>query len=247
VKKTKDGRSSQATTKARSTSGGAKKIASKSLHLDINPGLRDRLVSQLDESGIPEEGRLSYLCAMTGRVPQTVRRWIEPEKPGLPDLQSFAVLCVRFDTDANWFLGLSDVKYRLPETGETKSSTGILNKPTTQNSGWLDYLSRQTTEKVAGCEVIYMPGDEMEPRIQKGAPIFVNKSIKTIEGNGIYVLEYQGRTVVRIVENRIGEGLVLSCENIKYKDTVLKDQDAVKKMGLTVIGKAEHWVQLVSG
>jgi hypothetical protein len=211
----------------------------KNFQLQLNPGLRDRLFKQMDESNIQEDERLGQLCLLTGRVPQTVKRWIDKKKPGLPDLMSFAVLCVRFQTDANWLLGLTDVKYPLPaQQGETgKKSEGF---------EWLDYITRQVAEKGAEGESFFMPGDEMEPRIKKGAPILVNTSIKEIEGNGVYVLEYQGATMVRTVETRIGEGLVLGCDNKQYKDTVLKDTATAKRLGLKVIGKAELWVQVAS-
>jgi len=216
------------------------------LALQLTPTLRDRLFAQMDEAGIPEHGRLAYLCMMTGRAAQTVRRWINKKKPGLPDLLSFAVLCIRFDTDANWFLGLSDMKYKLPRASGGQQSLDPEGGEQ-QDLAWLDYIARQVAEKGAGYEVFYMPGDEMEPRIQQGAPILVRTSIDEIDGNGIYVLKYKGRTTVRVVENRIGEGLVLSCENKKYKDTVLKDLAHSKRLGLKVIGKAEFWVQLSAG
>ena len=82
------------------------------------PGLRDRLFREMDGAKIPKEGRLQYLCSMTGRKPQTVRRWIETDKPGLPDLESFAAICGAFDTDANWMLGLTNTRYALPREPE---------------------------------------------------------------------------------------------------------------------------------
>ena len=82
-----------------------------------------------------------------------------------------------------------------------------------------------------------MPGDDMEPRIKNGAPMLVDTRTKEIAGNGTYVLEYQRRTLVRNVESRIGEGLVLTCENPKYKQSVIKDAAAAKRMGLKVIGR----------
>src|SRR2546430_9431607 len=87
------------------------------------PGLRDRLFKEMDGAKIPREGRLQYLCSMTGRKPQTVRRWIESEKPGLPDLGSFAAICGAFDTDANWMLGLTKTRYALPRTPEHDEAT----------------------------------------------------------------------------------------------------------------------------
>lgn len=209
----------------------------KGLQLDLNPGLRERLILQMDEAGIPEEGRLSYLSAMTGCAPQTAKRWITDEKPGLPDLKSFALLCLRFDTDANWFLGLSNVKYSLPRSDEVSEKQG-------EEFEWIENISQQVSEKAKGCQVFHMSGDEMEPRLPKGSPVLVNTAISKVEGNGIYAFKYQGRITVRMVENRIGEGFVLSCANQKYKDTILKDEQAAKDLGLSVIGKVECWIQL---
>lgn len=213
--------------------------------LALSPGIRDRMFVQMNESGIPEERRLRYLCAITGCAPQTVRRWITSDKPGLPDLSSFATICLRFNTDANWFLGLTSTKYQLSHDKdiEPKLHSPPLARDDTE---WIDYITHQAAERAGDCIVLYMPGDEMEPRIQEGAPLLVKSSIQKIEGNGIYVLIHQGRTLVRTIEHRIGEGIVIGCINKSYKDVVLKDEAAAKKFGVSVIGKVEYWVQLMS-
>ncbi|MCU6435324.1 hypothetical protein LPB67_16225 [Undibacterium sp. Jales W-56] len=73
----------------------------------VGAEFRERLIAKLDAAMVPKGARLAHLSALTGRVPQTSRRWIDPVKPGLPDLESFALLCKGFKVDANWFLGLS--------------------------------------------------------------------------------------------------------------------------------------------
>ena len=228
----KGGRGRPATTRER------KKRAAKSadMTMALLPGLRDRLFKEMDGAKIPKEGRLQYLCSMTGRKPQTARRWIETEKPGLPDLESFAAICGAFDTDANWMLGLTKTRYPLPpgpDHGDATQSAQDKN----ENLDWMDYVIRQVAEDADGCSTFYMPGDDMEPRIKNGAPMLVDTRTKEIAGNGTYVLEYQRRTLVRNVESRIGEGLVLTCENPKYKQSVIKDAVAAKRMGLKVIGR----------
>src|SRR5437867_12336591 len=85
----------------------AAKPTGKGMAMTLLPGLRERLFKEMDGAKIPREGRLQYLCSMTGRKPQTVRRWIEAEKPGLPDMGSFAAIRGAFDPDANWMLGLT--------------------------------------------------------------------------------------------------------------------------------------------
>ena len=228
----KGGRGRPVTTRER------KKRAAKSadMTMALLPGLRDRLFKEMEGAKIPKEGRLQYLCSMTGRKPQTARRWIETEKPGLPDLESFAAICGAFDTDANWMLGLTKTRYPLPrgpDHGEATQSPQDKN----EKLDWMDYVIRQVAEDADGCSTFYMPGDDMEPRIKNGAPMLVDTRTKEIAGNGTYVLEYQRRTLVRNVESRIGEGLVLTCENPKYKQSVIKDAAAAKRMGLKVIGR----------
>jgi hypothetical protein len=228
----KGGRGRPATARER------KKRAAKSadMTMALLPGLRDRLFKEMEGAKIPKEGRLQYLCSMTGRKPQTARRWIETEKPGLPDLESFAAICGAFDTDANWMLGLTKTRYPLPrgpDHGDATQSAQDKN----ENLDWMDYVIRQVAENADGCSTFYMPGDDMEPRIKNGAPMLVDTRTKEIAGNGTYVLEYQRRTLVRNVESRIGEGLVLTCENPKYKQSVIKDAAAAKRMGLKVIGR----------
>lgn len=220
------------------TAEGARKRAAKptGMAIALLPGLRDRLFKEMDGAKIPQEGRLQYLCSMTGRKPQTVRRWIETGKPGLPDLESFAAICGAFDTDANWMLGLTKTRYALPRQPEHGEATQS-GQSRDGHLEWMDYVIRQVAEEAEGCNTFHMPGDDMEPRIKNGAPMLVDTRTKEIAGNGTYVLEYQRRTLVRNVESRIGQGLVLSCENPKYKETLLKDAATAKRMGLKVIGR----------
>src|SRR5947209_6733566 len=215
-----------------------KKRAAKSadMTMALLPGLRDRLFTEMDGAKIPKDGRLQYLCSMTGRKPQTVRRWIETEKPGLPALESFAAICGAFDTDANWMLGLTKTRYALPRELERVEATQS-GQSRDENLAWMDYVIRQLAEDAEGSNTFYMPGDDMEPRIKNGAPMLVDTRTKEIAGNGTYVLEYQRRTIVRNVESRIGQGLVLSCENPKYKETLIKDAATAKRMGLKVVGR----------
>jgi len=212
------------------------KPTGKGMAVGLLPGLRERLFKEMDGAKIPKEGRLQYLCSMTGRRPQTARRWIETEKPGLPDLESFAAICGAFDTDANWMLGLTKTRYPLPR-GPESGDAMQRGEDKNEKFDWMDYVIRQVAEDADGCSTFYMPGDDMEPRIKNGAPMLVDTRTKEIAGNGTYVLEYQRRTLVRNVESRIGEGLVLTCENPKYKGSVIKDAAAAKRMGLKVIGR----------
>ena len=149
------------------------KPTGKGMAMALLPGFRDRLFKEMDGAKIPKEGRLQYLCSMTGRKPQTARRWIETEKPGLPDLESFTAICGAFDTDANWMLGLTKTRYALPrepERGESAQSGPKQN----DKFNWIDHLVQQVGDEAEGCATFYMPGDDMEPRIKNGAPMLVD-------------------------------------------------------------------------
>ena len=81
-----------------------------------------------------------------------------------------------------------------------------------------------------------MVGDEMAPRIRDGDMLFVNSAIDRLAGNGIYVLEIDGRVLIRDVEHRIGTGLVFRCANPHYKESTVRDFAAVERIGLRVLG-----------
>lgn len=51
--------------------------------------------------------------------------------------------------------------------------------------------------------------------------------------------------MVRHVENRIGQGVVLSCENPAYAECVVKDAAAARRMGLRVAGKVTGIIRTV--
>ena len=82
--------------------------------LDLIPGFRDRLLMELEAAGVPPRRRIGELCRITGRASPTVRRWVDPEQPGLPDLESFARLCRQLKVDLNYILGLTGVRMPLP-------------------------------------------------------------------------------------------------------------------------------------
>jgi hypothetical protein len=82
--------------------------------LDLIPGFRDRLLVELDAAGVAPRRRIGELCRITGRAAPTVRRWVDPDQPGLPDLESFARLCASLKVDLNYILGLTGVRLPLP-------------------------------------------------------------------------------------------------------------------------------------
>ncbi len=198
--------------------------------LDLTPGFRDRLISSLDQVGVPPRGRMAYVSALTYRAVQTVSRWLDPHSPGLPDLESCARLCDGLGRNSDWMLGL---------TQEPCSRDSSVDTNTLPGFGRIREMFDALRGDSATCDVVPMMGDEMAPRIRDGDLMFVDRSADRIAGNGIYALEGDGRLMVRRVESRLGTGLVFKCENPAYEDQIVKDAAGVKRVGLRVVGKVK--------
>ena len=196
--------------------------------LDLTPGFRDRLIASLDQAGVPPRARMAYVASLTYRAVQTVSRWLDPNRPGLPDLESCARLCEGLGRSSDWMLGLVLEPCQSAWAGAAASA---------DEETWarevFDALHGDTND----CGVVRMAGDEMAPLICDGDLMFVDRSAARLAGNGIYALEVDGRLVVRRIESRLGTGLVVKCENPGYQEYALKNAAAAKRAGLRVIGK----------
>ncbi len=206
--------------------------------LDLTPGFRDRLISSLDEVGIPPRGRMAYVSALTCRAAQTVSRWLDPRNPGLPDLESCTRLCDGLGRNSDWMLGLAQEPSGRDASVDTRTLPGF-----ERVREMFDALRGDS----ATCDVVRMMGDEMAPRILDGDLMFVDRSADRIAGNGIYALQIDGRLTVRRVESRLGTGLVFKCENPAYEDQIVKDAAGVKRVGLRVVGKVRGTIGQAGG
>lgn len=192
---------------------------------------RDRLNARLNLAGVPDHARTAYVAALTDRAPQTVSRWLDPDRPGLPDMESCARLCRALPCSADWLMGLVQQAARRTSALSMRSPGTI---PQAEPSA-LDLLG-DLILSFQDCEPMRMAGDEMAPRIRDGDMLFVNSACDRLSGNGIYVLEFDGRVLVRDVENRIGAGLVFRCANPHYKESTVRDFAAAERIGLRVLG-----------
>ena len=217
-------------------------------NLSLQPGLTARLKELLADSGLPKHSQVSYLCRETGRSKQTVHRWLNAARPGNPDLDSFALICLLLQVDANWLLGLVPDRYPILETPPaTLTAQEPSHAAYTPAKAFVAEVERQLASAGPEIEHLRMAGDEMSPRINEGALLSVDTSRQEIHGNGIYVLTYQGRRIVRTVEQRVGEGTALLCENRKYREVLLADTTDAGRGDLQVVGKVVSWLQLAQG
>ncbi|MES2260646.1 MAG: S24 family peptidase [Pseudomonadota bacterium] len=194
------------------------------LELNLVPGLRNRLIAELAARHIPHHEYAPYLSTLTGRALQTVKRWIVAEPPGLPDPASLAILALQLNLDSNWLLGLLHHPLHFPYHQLPQHLLAALYPGGNAPTDWIGALRSQIAAQTS-LQVGIMQGPEMAPLIRDGAPFFFDDTHTQITCNGVYLLAHHGQMLVRHVERRIGEGLLLRCENTAYADTLLKDTD----------------------
>lgn len=198
------------------------RVQAQQIDLHLVPGVGNRLVAEMAMRDVSQHHHVHFLSEITGRALQTVARWIDPDKPGMPDLRSLALLSIQFGVDANWLLGLS--AHRTPFRKDRLPSTLAkqLHAKPTPAGDWLGPLLEQSSPFLEQ-SVATMRGHDMSPVIADGCPFFFDAHVKRVESNGIYYLQYRGQKIVRHIEIRIGEGFLLRCENSQCEPTTLAD------------------------
>ncbi len=82
-----------------------------------------------------------------------------------------------------------------------------------------------------------VPGDEMAPKLKAGDLIFVDTTVTRLAGNGIYALRCGDALLIRRMEQRVGKGVVLKCDNKAYQDIEWTGKAAASPRGVKIIGK----------
>jgi hypothetical protein len=197
----------------------------------------------LDLSSVPERGRIAIVAKITHRARQGVSRWFKQDggSGALPDALSIFLFAQAFQADANYLFGLTDRRRVLtPAAPGHQGGQGAHN----DNVDQVLEVAREIGERFPAGASITMVGDEMEPTIKRGTKVWLDTGYAAIQGNGIYALEIDGRAIVRIVEDRPGEGLTLSCENSRYRQQVIPSQAELARSGIKVMGKVVGWFQM---
>ncbi|SDN24590.1 hypothetical protein SAMN05216517_10992 [Janthinobacterium sp. OK676] len=214
------------------------KDAVRELDVDIVPGVRQRLIAELDRREVLPNQREHFLSDITGRALQTVARWIDEEKPGLPDLKSLAIVCLQLDMDANWILGLTSHRIPFPRQQLTPGVRQQVYGQAVPPFDWIGHLLAKAASLNDTDLAGLMRGDDMAPLIQEGSLYFFDACVHEIDINGIYVLEYQEKVFVRHVEIVVGDGLLLRCENPRYKPTMVKMAKVAST--LKIVGRVKN-------
>jgi len=198
----------------------------------------------LDLSSVPERGRIAIVAKITHRARQGVSRWFKQDggSGALPDALSLYLFAQAFQADANYLLGFTDRRRVLSAPSPASGQQAGRGVPQSGRDQLMD-LAQEIGERFPASASITMVGDEMEPSIKRGTKVWLDDRCTTIQGNGMYALEIDERAIVRIVEDRPGEGVTLSCENKRYRDQVIPQAD-LPRSGIKVLGKVVGWFQV---
>ena len=195
--------------------------------LDLIPGVRKRLQARLIALGIPEDRTVSHIARLTHRAIQSVRRWFDLRDPGLPDLESFARLCIGLGWSTDEIIGM------VSEAGTRSKRIRRFAEVADCIHSMADAFAHHDTSSVP----MRVPGDEMAPDLLEGDLVFVDMSANRLAGNGVYALECGGKLIIRRVEQNLGDGFVLKCDNQAYSDQELKNHVMARRLGVKVVGK----------
>ena len=205
--------------------------------------LSARMIEFLEMSNIPQRGRIAVVANVTHRRPQGVSKWFKPAG-ALPDTMSIYLFAQTFQASTDYLFGLTPrMRVAQPNADPTATRPGAAGGEAKSDAETLLDIARVLSERMDGNACITMDGDEMEPTIRRNAPVWIDTTRSRIQGNGIYAIAFKGRTTVRAVEDRPGEGISLICDNKRYREQIIGAEGGLERKGIKVIGKVVGWLQ----
>ncbi|MCL2891635.1 LexA family transcriptional regulator [Brenneria tiliae] len=189
-----------------------------------------RIAQVLAENGWSQ----SELARQLGVTPQSVQYWVSGKNaPAGKRLQALSALS---GYPEYWFfmptqVESADASYRV-EILDISASAGsgqIVSSDFVETVRAIEYSQRQGRTLFGGkpdsvIKVITVNGDSMSDTIEPGDQIFVDISVHTFEGDGIYVFTYGATLHVKRLQMLKDRLLVLS-DNQKYQPWSVDKQD----------------------
>ncbi len=195
--------------------------------LDLSPGARDRLQARLAAMGIPSDKMVAHAAGITQRAAQSVRRWFDACDPGLPDLESFARVCLGLGCSADEIIG----GLRAHADDHTHCAELI------QAADCLQGITESLARRGQLGTPMQVHGGEMAPHLKAGELVFVDSSVTQLAGNGIYAFSCNGSLFIRRVEQRVDRSIVLKCDNKAYQDYEWTSTAAAARRRVKILGK----------
>ena len=205
---------------------------------EFQENLRLCLLALFARSNIPERGRGPWLASITHRSKQAAARWLKAgSEGGLPDVIALRQIALAFDADPAYLMGLTRFVGR---------ARGVETAGAPALESFLQELSEEFAKVSKRVQAWRVDGDEMEPRIQRGAVLFVDLDANTLSSSGLYAFDAAGAMKVRMVETKLGGGISLKCANPNYSELSLAKVSDLKRQRISVLGRVTGWIELRS-
>jgi len=212
--------------------------------------LRQRLVNSIEAAGLDLKSASLKLGRNHAYLQQYIRKGVPRSLP--EDVRE--KLAELLGGDANDYRD-SDVPGRAPmRTGETILSVPIYDIRASagagslvqdgEPSGWQPYreqeLARFTRASTMDLAVIQVAGDSMWETLHDGDKVLVDRTVKRIVKDGIYVIAFEEELLVKRCQRNLEDGSVLvSSDNKAYSPFTVSTVDRLEVIGRVIwIGRA---------
>ena len=184
-----------------------------------------------------------YSWAKMADIPDSALRAFLSGRSRSLNIETYEKLAEAAKVSITSLLGLdADVRGSGDSTDQSMIRVPIYNYPPLSSDGsqytetfdrrWLERVTLTTPDNLA---MILIIDDSMAPTIQAGNNVLVNKSVKEVESNGVYALEFRTRLIIQRVSVSVSTGrLVISSDNNAYKQSENADPASIHILGRVV-------------
>ena len=184
-----------------------------------------------------------YSWAKAADIPDSALRAFLNGRSRSLNIETYEKLAEAANVSVTSLLGLDvDVRGNEDNADQSLISVPVYNYPPLSSNGSQyterfdrKWLERVTLTKAENLVMVCIIDDSMAPTIQVSNNVLVNGSIKEVESNGVYALEFKTRLLIRRVSVSVHTGrLMVSSDNDAYKQSEDVDPATINVIGRVV-------------
>lgn len=205
----------------------------------------DNLGAALDRRGaIPAGyGRVIGVAELFGVSQNTAANWLKGD--GVPELSRLPEIAEILGTTVEQLV-VGDREVGSHVIDEHYVMVDMHEEDSLEGCSW--YTLPETLRSIGlpnDIRMLQVSGDDMAPYIHGGDVVVYDSRVKSIQANGVFVLQVGGRFVVRRVQRGVRQNIRLICDNPLFGDEILDETDITedaqddsgKAVGCRVIGR----------